>query len=75
MAEYDAIAADYAALVDGAEPIVELSDTWIRSVMGPVDGQRICDFGCVPEELSRRLAREGAHVTAMDVSPRLIAAA
>jgi len=75
MAEYDAIATDYAALVDGAEPILELSDTWIRSVMGPVDGQRICDFGCGPEELSRRLAREGARVTAMDVSPRLIAPA
>jgi len=58
----------------------EIGDVWHRTlidpsllkVIGNCRGKEILDLGCGNGYLSRRLARGGAKVTAVDVSPRMI---
>ena len=58
----------------------ETGDLWHRTlidpalfkVLGPCAGERVLDLGCGNGYLSRRLARLGARVTAIDESPRMI---
>jgi len=45
------------------------------AALGPVEGRRVLDLGCGPGESSATLADLGAHVTAVDVSPDLVALA
>ena len=55
-------------------------DLWHRTLIDPVllrvigscRGKEVLDFGCGNGYLSRRLARRGASVTAVDASPRMI---
>jgi SAM-dependent methyltransferase len=39
---------------------------------GPVDGKRILDMGCGSGYFAREMARRGAKVTGVDISPRMI---
>ena len=58
----------------------ESGDLWHRSLIDPVllkligdcRGKEILDLGCGNGYLARRLAREGARVTAIDSSLRMI---
>lgn len=49
-----------------------LIDPSLLRVVGSVNGLRILDLGCGNGYLSRRFARQGAKVTGVDSSPRLI---
>ena len=44
-------------------------------LLGDVDGQRVLDAGCGEGYLSRKLAKQGAHVTAVDFSKEMLAIA
>jgi ubiquinone/menaquinone biosynthesis C-methylase UbiE len=46
-----------------------LIDPTLLSVIGPVRGRRVLDLGCGNGYLSRRFARAGAEVVAIDASP------
>jgi len=45
------------------------------ALCGDVSGLRVLDVGCGSGYLAREMARRGAHVTAIDISPRMIALA
>ncbi len=49
-----------------------LIDPVLLGLLGPVGGLRLLDLGCGNGYLARRFAREGALVTALDASPRLV---
>ena len=73
---YDDFAAEYADMVAkrGEETRIE-SDPFMPlflSVIGDVSGLTVLDAGCGEGYLSRILARRGANVTGIDISPRLI---
>jgi len=50
----------------------ELIDPVLLQVVGDCRGLHVLDLGCGNGYLSRRLARSGAKVTAVDASPRMI---
>jgi ubiquinone/menaquinone biosynthesis C-methylase UbiE len=50
----------------------ELIDPVLLKVIGDCRGQRVLDLGCGNGYLSRRLARSGARLTAVDGSPGMI---
>ncbi len=58
----------------------EVGDLWHRALIDPVllkavgdcRGKHVLDLGCGNGYLSRRLARQGAEVTAVDASPKMI---
>ena len=50
-------------------------DPALLAIVGDVRGQRILDAGCGNGYLSRILARQGARVVGVDLSPRLLAIA
>lgn len=58
----------------------ETGDLWHRTLIDPVllrlvgncRGKAVLDLGCGNGYLSRRLARKGAHIIAVDSSPRMI---
>ena len=45
---------------------------YVFKSLGQVEGKQIFDFGCGTGEISTQLARMGAYVTGMDISPELI---
>jgi 2-polyprenyl-3-methyl-5-hydroxy-6-metoxy-1,4-benzoquinol methylase len=78
--DYDAYPAEYAAFVarrekDGvdADPFGILPR--LLELLGDVAGRRVLDAGCGEGYLARVLASQGARVTGLDLSPRLIALA
>ena len=44
----------------------------VSDFVGELRGRRVVEYGCGLGDLTLRLAREGAHVTAVDLSPRSI---
>ena len=44
----------------------------VADFLGELRGRRVVEYGCGLGDLTLRLAREGAHVTAVDLSPRSI---
>jgi 2-polyprenyl-3-methyl-5-hydroxy-6-metoxy-1,4-benzoquinol methylase len=79
--DYDAYADEYAASVARREQggVAEGDDLGILprllDLLGDVAGSRVLDAGCGEGYLARVLAARGAHVTGIDLSPRLIAMA
>jgi 2-polyprenyl-3-methyl-5-hydroxy-6-metoxy-1,4-benzoquinol methylase len=68
---YDEIAEWYDAWVDG--PIEE--DPYlreVRSLMGEIAGQRICDLACGQGRVARYMAGQGAHMVGIDLSGKLL---
>ena len=59
-----------------ADWYVEETSSWstepISPVPAPLDGMRVLELACGYGRLARRLARAGAHVTAVDLSSRLL---
>lgn len=49
---------------------IEASFAWIRQRFDLRDGRRVIDLGCGPGLYANRLARTGAAVTGVDISPR-----
>jgi malonyl-CoA O-methyltransferase len=60
--------------VDG-NPLVGLEELWFDAVLGPVAGLDVLDLGCGTGRHAIRLARQGARVVALDVSPGMLARA
>ncbi len=52
----------------GLERVIEA----VVTAAAPVDGKRVVDLGCGNGQLSLPLARNGAHVLAVDISTRMI---
>ena len=76
-ADWDAKAADWDLQV-GEEGDVNRrlnSDPVLWRMLGPVEGRRVLDAGCGTGYLSRRLARAGARVVGVDISPAMVAIA
>jgi 2-polyprenyl-3-methyl-5-hydroxy-6-metoxy-1,4-benzoquinol methylase len=72
---YDEYAAQYAHLKAAQEEAGAEPDATMRQflqVVGDVSGLEVLDAGCGEGYLSRILAQRGAHVTGVDISPRLI---
>src|SRR5690349_14386911 len=71
---WDAHADAYARILIGRETTPEQSPLLARLLecLGNVDGCAVLDACCGEGFLSRILASRGAHVTGVDVSPRLI---
>src|SRR4051812_34257206 len=69
---YDRWAATYDT--DG-NPLVALEEPRIDSLLGDVRGLRLLDRGCGTGRHAVRLARAGAHVTAVDFSEQMLAQA
>ncbi len=51
---------------------IEASVDWISATFGLGEGSRLIDLGCGPGLYANRLARRGAAVTGVDISPRSI---
>jgi len=51
---------------------VEESLAWITATFGVGSGSRVIDLGCGPGLYTNRIARTGAQVTGVDISPRSI---
>jgi 2-polyprenyl-3-methyl-5-hydroxy-6-metoxy-1,4-benzoquinol methylase len=76
--DYDAYADEYARATAWRERPEAHGDPWgilpdLLELLGDVTGRAVLDAGCGDGYLSRALARRGAHVTGIDLSPRLIA--
>jgi 2-polyprenyl-3-methyl-5-hydroxy-6-metoxy-1,4-benzoquinol methylase len=72
---YDPFAVQYAAMVERREAAGIAADPVVPRLLdqiGDVAGLQVLDAGCGEGYLSRLLAERGAHVTGIDVSPRLI---
>jgi 2-polyprenyl-3-methyl-5-hydroxy-6-metoxy-1,4-benzoquinol methylase len=72
---YDEFALQYAAMMTpqekaGVQPGTNMF--WFLQVVGDVCGLSVLDAGCGEGYLSRILARHGAKVTGIDISPRLV---
>ena len=77
---YDEAATEYAELVTAGRigstsPIQPPVLPRLLDYVGDVAERSILDAGCGEGHISRRLAQQGARVTAVDLSPRLIAIA
>jgi SAM-dependent methyltransferase len=75
--DYDAYADAYARSTAWREGPECRGDPWgilpgLLEVLGDVSGRSVLDAGCGDGYLSRVLARRGAKVTGIDLSPRLI---
>ena len=78
--QYDDYSTEYAASVAIREQGGVEGDPYgilprFLELLGDVDGQSVLDAGCGEGYLARVLAARGAHVTGIDLSPRLIALA
>lgn len=71
---YDEYASQYAELMSRQEARAEPDSTMRQflQVVGDVSGLDVLDAGCGEGRVARILAGRGAHVTAIDISPRLI---
>ena len=71
--EYDRIAAVYEAITDDNLANAHFERPALRSLLPSVDGRRVLDAGCAAGHHSEWLADHGALVTAVDLSPRMVA--
>lgn len=74
-APYDAIAEWYDEMVRSGRMGIEASLATLLRLAGNVAGLTVCDLCCGQGVVARALAREGAHVTGVDLSERLLAIA
>ena len=74
---WDTYAEAYARALEGREPADQPGGMLMRmlDLLGDLDGKDALDAGCGPGVLARVMAGKGAHVTGIDLSPRLIAMA
>ena len=75
--DYDAYADEYAPSVAWREQAGPDGDPYgllppLLELLGDIAGRRLLDAGCGDGYLARVLAARGAHVTGIDLSPRLI---
>jgi SAM-dependent methyltransferase len=75
--DYDSYASQYAANVAWREQAGPGNDPFgllppLLELLGDITGRRVLDAGCGEGYLARVLAARGAHVTGIDLSPRLI---
>lgn len=75
--EYDRYADEYAAYVTSREQGGLEADPFgilapMLDLLGDIEGKRVLDAGCGEGYLARVLTARGAHVTGIDLSPRLI---
>jgi SAM-dependent methyltransferase len=72
---YDAYATEYAAYASDRERKETKDDPFLSlflDVIGDVAGLSVLDAGCGEGYLARILTQRGAHVTGMEISPRLV---
>lgn len=77
LADYDTYATEYAAYVERREQNGAEADPMgilppLLELLGDVSGKAMLDAGCGEGFLARILAARGAHVTGIDLSPRLL---
>jgi SAM-dependent methyltransferase len=73
--DYDSYAAELASYTAAREQGGVANDALLRQLLellGDVSGQRVLDAACGDGYLARVLAARGAHVTGIDLGPRLI---
>jgi SAM-dependent methyltransferase len=75
--DYDAYADQYEAFVAKRERAGPEADPYgllppLLDLLGDIAGRQVLDAGCGEGYLARALAARGAHVTGIDLSPRLI---
>ena len=70
--EYDRIAEVYEAITQDNLANEHFERPVIRSLLPPVAGRRVLDAGCAAGHHSEWLAEQGAFVTAIDLSPRMV---
>jgi 2-polyprenyl-3-methyl-5-hydroxy-6-metoxy-1,4-benzoquinol methylase len=75
--DYDDYASEYAAYVAWREETGEDLDPFglllpLLDLLGDITGRQVLDAGCGEGYLARWLSARGAHVTGIDLSPRLI---
>ncbi|HEV3084221.1 MAG TPA: class I SAM-dependent methyltransferase [Gemmataceae bacterium] len=71
----DGYAAWAACYEDDGNPLIPLEGPAVAALFGPVAGRRVLDLGCGTGRHTLALARAGAHVTALDQSPEMMAVA
>ena len=69
---YDEIADWYNRVMRTGSLLHDLTLPSLFELIGSVEGKRICDLGCGQGEVARALARRGAAVVGVDVSPRML---
>jgi SAM-dependent methyltransferase len=70
--EYDRIAQVYEAITDDNLANEHFERPVLRSLLPDVAGKYVLDAGCAAGHHSEWLADHGAHVTAVDISPRMV---
>jgi len=70
---YEAIAEDYAAVVDTKPHNAYYERPAVLSLLPPVAGLKVLDAGCGSGWYAEYLVEHGATVTAVDVSPKFVA--
>src|SRR5207248_240987 len=71
----DGYAAWAACYEDDGNPLIPLEGPAVAALFGPIAGRRVLDLGCGTGRHTLALARGGAHVTALDQSPEMMAVA
>jgi ubiquinone/menaquinone biosynthesis C-methylase UbiE len=74
-APYDKIAPWYDRMVRTNSLAGDEMSRHLLDMMGPVQGQQLCDLACGQGYIARILAQQGARVTGIDLSSELIAIA
>lgn len=69
---YEAIAEDYAAVVDSKAIYIHYERPALLSLLPEVNGKRVLDAGCGPGSYCEWLVRHGAKVIAIDVSSKMV---
>jgi 2-polyprenyl-3-methyl-5-hydroxy-6-metoxy-1,4-benzoquinol methylase len=69
---YDAIAEWYEAWLGSASLADDAVFAAVESLIGDVEGLRVCDLACGQGRVARHLADRGALVTGVDISVRLL---
>ncbi len=70
---YEAMAGDYAANIDSAPYNAFYERPAVLSLLPDVEGRAVFDAGCGPGWYAEYLVERGAMVTAVDVSPQMVA--